>query len=177
MEQFKVTIKLGLWQEAFQVLEDINHLMKVRKGAVKGNIMHKYFDNLSLLFRTSNYWHYHAFAFYNYFLYAQKNPKLSNAERVELSDKLLLSVLCIPPVTLESNQSKESQQKTSAMMISSTKIPSKSELFEIIVSAGIAEKASVEIRKLWGFMFLEFNLDSLQKGLELLRNISNDVYG
>ena len=23
-EQFKVTIKLGLWQEAFQILEDIN---------------------------------------------------------------------------------------------------------------------------------------------------------
>ena len=63
------------------------------------------------------------------------------------------------------------------MMISSTKIPNKSELFEIIVSAGIAEKASAEIRKLWSFMFLEFNLDSLQKGLELLQNISNEVYG
>ncbi len=50
----------------------------------------------------------------------------------------MLSVLCIPPVTLESNQSKESQLKISSMMISSTKIPNKTELFDIIVSAGIS---------------------------------------
>lgn len=43
LEQFKVTIKLGLWQEAFQVLEDINNLMKVRKGALKTQVRYKYF--------------------------------------------------------------------------------------------------------------------------------------
>jgi hypothetical protein len=43
LEQFKVTIKLGLWQEAFQVLEDINNLMNVRKGPVKSKIKFKYF--------------------------------------------------------------------------------------------------------------------------------------
>lgn len=77
LEQFKVTIKLGLWQEAFQVLEDINNLMKVRKGIVMGKIMYKYYDNLALLFKKSNYWHYHAFAYYNFYLVALKNPKLS----------------------------------------------------------------------------------------------------
>lgn len=138
LEQFKVTIKLGLWQESFQVLEDINSLMRVRKGALKSNIRYKYFENLALLFKKSNYWHYHAFAFYNKFQAAQKNPKLTAKERKELSDELLLSVLCIPSVTLESNQSRESQQKISSMMISSTKIPSKKELFDIIVASGIS---------------------------------------
>lgn len=38
------------------------------------------------------------------------------------------------------------------MMVSSTKIPKKEELFEIVVGAGIAEKASIGIRNLWEFM-------------------------
>jgi hypothetical protein len=58
-------------------------------------------------------------------LAAQKNPKLTAKEKKDLSDELLLSILSIPPVTLESAQSKESQQKISSMMISSTKLPSK----------------------------------------------------
>lgn len=59
------------------------------------------------------------------------------------------------------------------MMISSTKLPSKSELSEIIVAAGISENASPEIRNLWSFMSLEFDLESLAKGLEILNQITN----
>ena len=69
--------------------------MRVRKGALKSNIRYKYFENLSLLFKKSNYWHYHAFAFYNKYLAAQKNPKLTAKDRKELSDELLLSVLIL----------------------------------------------------------------------------------
>ncbi len=43
MDQFKVATKLGLWQEAFQILEDINNLMKVRRGTVKNSIKCQYF--------------------------------------------------------------------------------------------------------------------------------------
>lgn len=155
------------------MLEDINSLMRVRKGALKSNIRYKYFENLALLFKKSSYWHYHAFAFYNKFLAAQKNPKLTFKEKKDLSDELLLSVLSIPPVTLESAQSRESQQKISSMMISSTKLPSKEELSELIISSGILEFASPEIRNLWSFMNMEFDLESLKKGLELLGNIGN----
>jgi len=80
--------------------------MKVRKASLKSKIRYEYYENLALLFKKSNYWHYHAFAFYNKFLAAQKNPRLTLKEKGELSDKLLLSVLSIPPVTLESHQSK-----------------------------------------------------------------------
>lgn len=43
MDQFKTTTKLGLWQEAFQVLEDINTLMKVRKTPVRASVKCQYF--------------------------------------------------------------------------------------------------------------------------------------
>jgi len=43
MEQFKITTKLGLWQESFRVLEDINILMKVRKAPIKSSLKCQYF--------------------------------------------------------------------------------------------------------------------------------------
>lgn len=67
LEQFDLSTKLGLWQEAFQALEDIKEIMKVRKGPVKNALKCAYFEKLALIFKKSNYWHYHAFAFYNYF--------------------------------------------------------------------------------------------------------------
>lgn len=141
LEQFEVTTKLGLWQEAFQVLEDINDLMKVRRGSVKNSIKCSYFLKLALLFQKSCYWHYHAYAFYNYYLIYMTKSKLSADEKKKLSDKLILSVLCIPPSTLESHQSKESQEKISSMMISS-KIPEKEQMQDMMVSRGIVENAS-----------------------------------
>lgn len=68
-----------------------------------------YFEKLALLFKKSNYWHYHAYALYNYYCIYITKSSLSAAEKRKLSDKLILSILCIPPSTLESHQSKESQ--------------------------------------------------------------------
>lgn len=37
--------------------------MKIRKGVVKNNTRCQYYENLAFLFKKSNYWHYHAFAY------------------------------------------------------------------------------------------------------------------
>ena len=42
MEQFKVATKLGLWTESFSMLEDINHLMRVRKTPFKNSLPCQY---------------------------------------------------------------------------------------------------------------------------------------
>ena len=49
-------------------------------------------------------------------------------------------------------------------MISSTKVPSRNQLEEIMVSKGVLENASAHTRELWNFMFLEFGVGSLKKG-------------
>jgi hypothetical protein len=56
-------------------------------------------------------------------------------------------------------------------MISSIKIPDKNQLIELMVSKGVLENSSDSIKDLWNFMFLEFNLSSLSKGLALLKTI------
>lgn len=83
--------------------------MKVRKGPLKNSLKCAYFEKLALIFKKSNYWHYHAYAFYNYYTIFITKSKLNAADRTKVADKLILSILCIPPSTIESNQSKESQ--------------------------------------------------------------------
>lgn len=111
--------------EAFQILEDINEIIKVRKASLKTHIKSIYFENLAILFKKSNYWHYHAYAYFNYYITHLNKPKITIEEKQSIADKLILSVLCIPPSTLESNQSKESHDKICSMMIISNKIPEK----------------------------------------------------
>ena len=106
MEQFKVTTKLGLWSESFQVLEDINTIMRVRKVPLKNSLRCQYFENLALLFSKNHFWHFHAFAYYNYYVSYLTKPKITSDEKQNLSDRLLLSILAIPTVSKESQQSK-----------------------------------------------------------------------
>jgi translation initiation factor 3 subunit A len=104
LEQFEVATKLGLWQESFQVLEDINSLMKARKGTVKKSTIARYYFNLSKLFKKSNYWNYHAFTYFNYYETYRRNPNLKHEDINNMTDELLLSVMCIPPFSIERNQ-------------------------------------------------------------------------
>lgn len=57
------------------------------------------------------------------------------------------------------------------MMISSTKIPDKNQLFDIMNSKGVIENSSETIKNLWNFMYLEYNLTSLNRGLGYLKNV------
>lgn len=50
--------------------------MRVRKGPVKNSLKYVYFEKLALIFKKSNYWHYHAFAFYNYYSILLTKTKL-----------------------------------------------------------------------------------------------------
>jgi translation initiation factor 3 subunit A len=106
MEQFRVTTKLGLWSEAFQALEDIKNIMKVRRAPIKNSLKCQYFENLALLFKKNSFWHYHSFAYYNYYNSYLTKPKITVEEKQALADKLLLAILAIPAVPLESTQSK-----------------------------------------------------------------------
>lgn len=44
----------------------------------------------------------------------------------------------------------------------------------MMVSRGVVENASSAVKQLWYFMFLDFDLTSLSKGMELLKQISKE---
>ena len=174
MEQFKVATKLGLWGESFQVLEDVSAIMRVRKAPLKNSLKCQYYESLALLFSKNNFWHYHAFAYYNYYVAYLTKPKITQEEKQKLSDKLLLSILAIPQVTLERSQSKDIQEKVCSMITLSGKIPSRDELVELMVSRGVLENSTENVNELWNFMFLEFGVSSLKKGLELVSRLEEN---
>lgn len=62
------------------------------------------------------------------------------------------------------------------MMITSTKVPSKNQLVELMVSKGVLENASKNVNELWNFMLLEFEVTSLKKGLELVSKLNTSAY-
>jgi translation initiation factor 3 subunit A len=124
------------------------------------------------LFSKNNFWHYHAFAYYNYYVAYLTKPKITQEEKQRLSDKLLLSILAIPQVTLEKSQSKDIQEKVCTMITPSGKIPTREQLVELMISRGVLENASETVNELWNFMFLEFGVTSLNKGLHLVKSLN-----
>lgn len=143
----------------------MNNIIKVRKAPLKNSLKCQYFESLALLFSKNNFWHYHAFAYLNFYNAYMTKPKITPEEKARLSDKLLLSILAIPQVNIEKSQPKEIKEKVCSMIIPSGKIPDKSELVETMVSRGVLENASENVKELWSFMFLEFGVSSLQRGL------------
>lgn len=90
----------------------------------------------------------------NYYNAYMTKPKITPEEKAKLSDRLLLSILAIPQVNIEKSQPKEIKEKVCSMIIPSGKIPDKSELVETMVSRGVLENASENVKELWSFMFL-----------------------
>lgn len=97
-------MKLGLWQSSFEIIEDINELMNIRKGVIKKQTYYKYYLNLSKLFKRSGYWNYYAFTYFSYYNIYSRNPKIDIKELQEITDHLLLSILNIPAFPIESLQ-------------------------------------------------------------------------
>ena len=168
LKQFEVTTKLGLWGEGFQVLEDINTLIRVRKAPLKNSLKCQYFECLAATFRQNCLWHYHACALYNHYLAFITKPKLTAADKQGMANQLLLAILAVPAKAPENNNSREIQEKISSMMISSSKMPSPQQLAALMVSRGVLESAASDIKDFWNFMLLEFNVNSLKKGLGMV---------
>lgn len=153
-EQFEVALKLGLWQSSFEIIEDINELMNIRKGIIKKQTYYKYFLNLSKLFLKSGYLNYYAFTYFSYYNIYSRNPKISPKELQEITNHLLLSILSIPSFPIENSQTPESQKKILGLLSMTNKVPNREELYKIIGEKGILELASEHVKDLWRFVFV-----------------------
>lgn len=145
--------------------------MRARKGTIKKLSLARYYLNLSKLFKKSNYWNYHAFTYFNYYNIYTKKPDLTAEQHTNMTNELLLSVMCIPPFSIERNQNEDSQNKISQMITRTNRIPDKQELYHLILEKGIVEGASPEIKQLWAFLFIEFKILEVPEKLKLLDKV------
>lgn len=158
-----------LWQEAIKILEDIHNIMMNRRAAVKPKILSDYFENLAKMFWKSEFYHYHAVAYFNHYtLIRTKQKNIKTEELEQKSCAFVLSVLSIPPLQNENLQSEDAKSRAIALLSSESTVPSKQELITYISKHNILDLCTEEVRELFYLIEDSKNMVSLTKNSESL---------
>lgn len=175
--QLETALNLGLWFDAFQILEDINLLIKLRSMKIKRAVLEKYFLYLAILFQKSNYSHYYAVSFYHHYEIYRRSDRRKNPEAMTAkTDDLILAVLSIFPEN-EKLQSESSKAKIVALITSSSGLPSKVQLQHNIEEMDLLALASPSVRRLWLFLKEGFSLTRLPAMREDFSSLNKLVVG
>lgn len=166
-------LNLKLWQEAFKICEDMNAIIKVRKTSLKPKFLSNYFENLAKVFWNSEYYLYHANAFYSHYTIYKKFSKANTAEITSKTSLLVLSILSIPPFTIENEQKEENRVKIANLLSSSGTLPKRHELINILKSTNLLELVTPEIKTAFKLLEEEFNLLNFSSKAEDLFAILN----
>eukprot|EP00331_Platyophrya_macrostoma_P006711 CAMPEP_0176424382 /NCGR_PEP_ID=MMETSP0127-20121128/10808_1 /TAXON_ID=938130 /ORGANISM="Platyophrya macrostoma, Strain WH" /LENGTH=971 /DNA_ID=CAMNT_0017805437 /DNA_START=50 /DNA_END=2965 /DNA_ORIENTATION=+ len=158
----------GLWQEAIKTLEDINKIMQKSEKAIKPKILSEYFENLAKMFWKSEFYLYNAHAFFSHFSLCKSKSRLSTEELKAKSSYLILSVLSIPPIQAEQDQSDDARNKALTLLSSSSTHPSKESLVAYLMRHNIVDLCIPEVRELYFVMENFTDVVSLAKQVETI---------
>lgn len=172
--QTKAALNLKLWQEAFKICEDMNFLIKIRRGFLKPKFLSDYFENLAKVFWNSEYYLYHANAFFLHYTLYKRYSKANSSDISNKTNLLVLSVLSIPPFTIENEQKEENRAKIANLLSSSGTLPKRNELINILKSTNLLELVSPEIISLFKLLEEEFDLLTFSSKAERLFSLLNE---
>jgi len=170
-QQMKTALNLKLWQEAFKICEDMNAIIKIRRGVLKPKFLSNYFENLAKVFWNSEYYLYHANAFYSHYTIYKKFSKANTTEITNKTSLLVLSILSIPPFTIENEQKEENRAKIANLLSSSGTLPKRNELINIMKSTNLLELVNPEILSVFQLLEEEFDLLNFSMKAEKLFEI------
>ena len=109
--QLETASTLHLYTEGFRTVEDIFSILQIsnsrRKGATVGSaalpkpkLMAAYYEKLTTLFWVSENFLFHAFAWYKFYtLCREYNRGMTPEQKQYQASSVLLSALCIPPIS------------------------------------------------------------------------------
>jgi hypothetical protein len=132
----------------------INSLTKYLRTKLLSN----YFDQLASVFWRSEYYLYHAYAFYQHFIIFKKFSKASPEEISQKTDYFVLSVLSIPPFGLENDQSEENRRRLCKIVSSAGSVSTRAELIATIQTSNLLDLVSPTVRDLFILMEEKFSL-------------------
>lgn len=139
--------------------------------------MSDYFENLSKMFWKSEFYHYHAVAYFNHYtLIRTKQKNIKSEELGQKSNVFVLSVLSIPPLQNENLQSEDAKSRAIALLSSESTVPSKQELITYINKHNILDLCTEEVRELFYLIEDSKNMVSLTKNSEPLINSLKEKY-
>ena len=170
-QQMKTALNLKLWQEAFKICEDMNAIIKVRRSVIKPKFLSNYFENLAKVFWNSEYYLYHANAFYSHYTIYKRYSKANSSEISAKTSLLVLSILSIPPFTIENEQKEENRAKIANLLSSSGTLPKRHELINVLKNTNLLELVSPEILSAFRLLEEEFDLLNFSTRAENLFSI------
>ena len=155
---------LGLWQDCYRIIEDLNTLMKAKKN-VNVRILIPYYENLYSIFWHAKEYLFHAVAYQSYYS-CQKNSG-KDAETIrDASSILVLSVLSIPNHPKEYTLHNDIFKKNCMLLSSSGVIHTKENLFQMIKSGSYLDLCHKDVRDLFFLMSEDKNMLTFSKQAE-----------
>ena len=105
------------------------------------------------VFWQAGYYNYHTFFYLQHCQIFKFKSKASQEEKIEKIDRLLLSILAIPYLPVEAQQSNDNVQKIISLLVATTAhIPNREELIKIVTQLNLIDLASGIVRRLFNLV-------------------------
>jgi translation initiation factor 3 subunit A len=153
---FDITWDLKLMQESFNILEELNELMRAR-SKVNLDMQINYYSKLNEVFYKGEFVLFHAVALMEYFscLVRKKEPE---SKLKSLANRVVLAVLSIGRNSEEFTLSESLKNKYCIMFSSRQHMPSLSELINGLATSHLLRICSPETRELYKLYTGKFDL-------------------
>ncbi|AET41248.1 translation initiation factor eIF3 core subunit a Ecym_7425 [Eremothecium cymbalariae DBVPG len=164
--QVNVSVKLGLWHEAFRSIEDVHHLLSTSTRPPKPFILANYYQNMAKVFSVSNNYLLNSVALKKFFELFLQNPKATEEDFRLHSSQLMLSVLSIQQDDLPVVGYDPLLRLTDFLDLDSK--PTKKQMLEAVTDDSIFSRVDEDVKQLYHLITGDFNVTTIKERLAAL---------
>lgn len=147
--QLQLAKEMGLWQDAYRIIEDINVLLKNRRKTPI-ELLIKYYQQLYEIFWNSNHFLLHAVSLHSYFACLRK--RADEKEQVRFVNQLILASLSIPKGGLEEMNNLDVFRKNALLINSAGQIMTRQQLLANLKNGSYLDLCNPEVREIFVLM-------------------------
>jgi len=144
--QLIMTKEMGLWQDAYKIMEDINVLLKNRRKT-PNDILLKYYQHLYEIFWHSNHYLLHAVGFHNYFACLRR--KSEEKDQQKYVNHLVLAALSIPIGQIDEMSNPDFFRKNCNLINSAGQIMTREQLITNLKNGPYLDLCNDDVRALF----------------------------
>ena len=177
-DQLRTGGELGMWNEAFKTVADINDVMHVSKkkfknrtldGATRARLMATFYDHLKHIFFVSKKHLFHAYTWSKFHAVCKDHNRALDEDALAVqATSVLLATLAVPPSTSRDaalgsvDVEDERNQRIAAMLnFSASAAPTRDSMLRDLEARGVIASALPQARRLFELLEQSFNPQSL----------------
>ncbi|AEY94994.1 FABL065Wp [Eremothecium gossypii FDAG1] len=173
--QVNVSVKLGLWHEAFRSIEDVHHLLSMSTRDPKPSVLANYYQNMAKVFFVSSNYLLNSVALQKFYDLYQQNPKATDEDFKFYASQLVLSALSIQQDDLPVVGYDPLARLAGFLNLESK--PTRSQVIEAVSDSKIFSRADEPVKKLYELLNSDFDVNTLKESLaSLLPELNSKSY-